>query len=79
MDCSNENNNDDKDSVISDRCWEEKYRGDSRKWLTRDSSTKKSRGMICSAMKESFMVPEIDDRAFKGTVILVLLALIITS
>lgn len=64
MDCSPVE--EDTGSVISERCWEEKYRGDSRKWLVRDGSTKKSRGEISSCTRESFQMPENDERPFIG-------------
>lgn len=48
---------DDEDS-LRDRCFEESYRGDSRKWLIRDGSKGKSLLPITSTMKSSFDVPD---------------------
>lgn len=38
----------------SEKCWNEKYRGDSRKWLIRDASHKLPSDPICSTMKDSY-------------------------
>jgi len=43
---------------LEERCWQEEYKGDSRKWLIRDASAKHPRGPLCSAMKESYLYPE---------------------
>lgn len=43
---------------LEERCWQEEYKGDSRKWLIRDASAKHPRGSLCSAMKESYLYPE---------------------
>lgn len=47
----------DDDSVISDRCWQEIHRGDSRKWLIRDASRQKMDSTVCSTMKSSYLYP----------------------
>lgn len=47
----------DVDSIISDRCWKETYKGDSRKWLLRDVTRNSLQGAM-SAMKESYQYPE---------------------
>lgn len=58
----------DDDSVLSDRCWEEKYKGDSRKWLIRDASRQKIDSTLCSTMKATYQYPYLDDvkREFVG-------------
>lgn len=58
----------DDDSLI-ERCWEEQYRGDSRKWLIRDGSYKNPRDPLCSTMQATYNFPldEKDEKEFKGT------------
>lgn len=43
---------------LMERCWQEQYKGASRKWLIRDASTKLPQGPLCSTMKESYIYPE---------------------
>lgn len=63
----------DDDSVLSDRCWEEMYKGDSRKWLIRDGSRQKIDSTLCSTMKATYQYPYLDDkkREYVGKKILV--------
>ncbi|KAB0800664.1 hypothetical protein PPYR_06403 [Photinus pyralis] len=63
MDCNKIE--EDKDSVVSDRCWEEKHKGDSRKWLIRDGSRRNSSGQA-SVMRADYIFPESDERYFIG-------------
>lgn len=46
-DCITDDNN-------SEKCWKEKYKGESRKWLIRDASPKIPCEPISSTMKESY-------------------------
>lgn len=57
----------DDDSVLSERCWEEKYRGDSRKWLIRDGSRQKIDSFMCSTMKDTYQYPLKEDHQIVGT------------
>lgn len=56
----------DDDSVLSDRCWEEKYKGDSRKWLIRDGSRQKIESFLCSTMKDTYRCPLQEDHQSIG-------------
>lgn len=56
--CNETDNTKDDDSVISDRCWEEKYKGDSRRWLIRDASRQKTDSSVSSTMKDTYLYPE---------------------
>lgn len=47
----------DDDSVVSERCWQEMHRGDSRKWLIRDASRQKMDSSVCSTMKATYPYP----------------------
>lgn len=47
----------DNESIISDSCWKENYKGDSRKWLLRDITPNSLSG-VTSMMKESYQYPE---------------------
>lgn len=47
----------DKDSIVSDRCFEEMYKGDSRKWLLRDRSVRKGNPPTISTMKDEYRYP----------------------
>lgn len=62
---------DDDDSLI-ERCWEEQYRGDSRKWLIRDGSYRKAREPFCSTTQATYNFPvdEKDESSRKGMFIL---------
>lgn len=64
----------DDDSVLSDRCWEEQYKGDSRKWLIRDASRQKIDSTLCSTMKATYQHPYQDDtkQEFVGNIISIL-------
>ncbi|CAG9768857.1 unnamed protein product [Ceutorhynchus assimilis] len=42
---------------LLEKCWVEEYKGDSRKWLIRDASSKLPHGLLCSTMKESYPCP----------------------
>ncbi|KAL1490804.1 hypothetical protein ABEB36_013438 [Hypothenemus hampei] len=48
---------DDNESLL-EKCWQEEYKGDSRKWLIRDASAKTPPSPLCSTMKESYLYPE---------------------
>lgn len=63
-----EKKDEDKDSVVSDRCWEEIYKGDSRKWLLRDGSTKKSENVV-STMKDTYLYPHHEDQVIGNFVL----------
>ncbi|KAH1022441.1 uncharacterized protein LOC109534202 [Dendroctonus ponderosae] len=39
------------------KCWQETYKGESRKWLIRDASGKSPQGPLCSTMKETYVSP----------------------
>ena len=52
-----ENKTKDDDSIISERCWTENYRGDSRKWLIRDGCTSHSQTKWLSTMKSTYPFP----------------------
>lgn len=54
--CDKQEEND-AESVISDSCWKETYKGDSRKWLLRDVTPNSLKG-VTSAMKEHYQYPE---------------------
>lgn len=49
----------DDDSIMSERCWKEMYRGDSRKWLIRDASRQKIDSSVCSTTKATFPHPDL--------------------
>lgn len=55
--CNENINVKDDDSVVSEKCWKETYRGDSRKWLMRDESRKNSDSRLKSTMKATFSYP----------------------
>lgn len=61
----------DDDSVLSERCWEEKYKGDSRKWLIRDGSRQKIDTSLCSTMKDTYQYPMKEDHQIVGKDILI--------
>lgn len=44
-------------SDSSERCFQEKYSGDSRKWIIRDASYKLPKGPLMSTMKDEYRVP----------------------
>ncbi|XP_044756881.1 uncharacterized protein LOC123315297 [Coccinella septempunctata] len=56
----------DDDSVISERCWQENHRGDSRKWLMRDGQKKIPPHRIYSTMRASYSPPEEDVHQYVG-------------
>ncbi|KAF5305444.1 hypothetical protein FQA39_LY01535 [Lamprigera yunnana] len=62
MDCEKE---EDRDSVISDSCWDPQHHTESRKWLLRDTSYKKPFPLI-SETKSEYQCPAEDDRQYKG-------------
>lgn len=39
---------------LQEKCWQEEYKGASRKWLIRDASAKKNQIPAYSTMKESY-------------------------
>lgn len=55
--CDKEEKDADNESIISDRCWKETYKGDSRKWLLRGVTPNSLQG-VTSNMKESYQYPE---------------------
>ncbi|KAK4881653.1 hypothetical protein RN001_004972 [Aquatica leii] len=59
------NKDDDKDTVVSDSCWEPQHRTDSRKWLIRDGSYKLPRE-DASETRITYQVPQPDDRKYQG-------------
>ncbi|XP_045467376.1 uncharacterized protein LOC123675878 [Harmonia axyridis] len=56
----------DDDSIISERCWRENHRGDSRKWLMRDGQAKVAAHRIYSTMRATYTPPEEDDYQLVG-------------
>ncbi|XP_066253537.1 uncharacterized protein [Euwallacea similis] len=48
----------DNNESLEEKCWQEEYKGHSRKWLIRDASAKSPQGPLCSTMKESYLYPE---------------------
>lgn len=56
----------DDDSVISERCWQENHRGDSRKWLMKDGQKKIPARRIYSTMKASYSPPEEPEFQYVG-------------
>lgn len=57
LECKEVEEENDKDSIISDRCWKETYKGASRKWILRDKTPNSLSGVM-SAMKETYQYPE---------------------
>lgn len=56
----------DDDSIVSEKCWQENHRGDSRKWLMRDGSTKTSNAGLMSTMKATYPYPVQEERECVG-------------
>lgn len=48
---------DDHDTVMTERCWKEMHRGNSRKWLIQDASQQKMNSSLCSTMKSCYQYP----------------------
>lgn len=46
---------------LQEKCWQETYKGESRKWLIRDASGKFPRGPLSSTMKETYVCPSKED------------------
>ncbi|KAL3277428.1 hypothetical protein HHI36_012776 [Cryptolaemus montrouzieri] len=59
----------DDDSIISERCWRENHRGDSRKWLTSDGQPKIPAHRIYSTMKATYRPPVEENFQFIGKLI----------
>lgn len=64
--CNENTNIKEDDSAVSEKCWQENRRGDSRKWLIRDGSNKNLNSDLQSTMKASYTYPFQDERVCIG-------------